>query len=100
RVQHVLPREDRGGGAERQDAKGSGLGRDARRPPIVECVSGLVGNLGQAARLIAALLMLTAAAPGAAAGVTLTVPHDRVLHALVGSRRGRRARNDVLRTDA
>ena len=39
-------------------------------------MSGLVGNLGQAARLIAALLMLMAAAPAAAADFTLTVQHD------------------------
>ena len=39
-------------------------------------MSGLVGNLGQAARLIAPLLMLTAAAPVAAADYTLTVQHD------------------------
>jgi len=39
-------------------------------------VPGLVGNLGQAARLIAALIVVTAAAPAAAADFTLTVQHE------------------------
>jgi len=41
-------------------------------------VSGLVGNVGQAAGLIAALVSLTAAVAGPAAAVdfTLTIPHD------------------------
>jgi polyhydroxybutyrate depolymerase len=41
-------------------------------------VPGLVGNLGQAARLIAALIIVTAAASAAAADFTLTVQHDRL----------------------
>ena len=55
-------------------------------------MSGLVGDVGQAARLIAALVVLTAAAPAAAADVTLTVPHGGLMRtALVHAPAGTRA---------
>ena len=52
---------------------------------------GLVGNVGQAARLSAALLVLAVAAPAAAADFTLTVPHGgltrtALVHAPGGTR--------------
>jgi poly(3-hydroxybutyrate) depolymerase len=54
-------------------------------------VPGLVRNVGQAARLIAALVVLTAAAPAAAADFTLTLPHggltrSALVHAPAGVR--------------
>jgi len=54
------------------------VGRDARRPPVVERPAWLVGNVGQAGGLIAALVSLTAAVAGSAAAVDftlMTIPH-------------------------
>jgi polyhydroxybutyrate depolymerase len=73
------------------------VGGDAGRPSIVERLFGLVGNLGQAARLIGALLVLTAAAPAAAADFTLTVQHDGLARtALVHVPAGPRAARPVV----
>src|SRR5262249_61822446 len=91
RFQHVLPGEERARRAQRQDAEGRGVGRNARRPAVVERVPGLVGNVGEAARLIGALLVLTAAAPAAAADLTFEVQHGgfarpALLHTPPGAR--------------
>jgi hypothetical protein len=61
-------------------------------------VPGLVGNVGQAARLSAALVVVTAAAPAVAADFTLTVQHGgltrtALVHAPAGTTAARAVRH-------